>query len=175
MSRWRIAPDTTACGGRSVECQEILELMSELKLAGIRTAFDELVADGLANDQLAVIPFLTPENRRDSGQTALDRPHSGFGRVLLDDRVHQSGAERRCYDISSAAAIHHFERGDWQSAEMYFGAWAMAVRHYIGVRTHVALGKDGPFGRPVQAIGRIVPEPILGGLPPPIMSRWPKL
>jgi len=30
-----------------VERHEILELMSELKLAGMRTAFDELVADGL--------------------------------------------------------------------------------------------------------------------------------
>jgi hypothetical protein len=36
--------------------------------------------------------------------------------------------------------------------------------YYNDVRTHLALSKDAPFGRPVQAIGQIVPEPILGGL-----------
>jgi transposase InsO family protein len=36
--------------------------------------------------------------------------------------------------------------------------------YYNNVRTHLALGKDAPCGRPVQAVGRIVPEPILGGL-----------
>jgi len=36
--------------------------------------------------------------------------------------------------------------------------------YYNGVRTHLALGKDAPFGRPVQVVGRIVPVPILGGL-----------
>jgi hypothetical protein len=40
MSRSRIAPDTTTCGGRSMERHEILELMGELKLAGMRIAFD---------------------------------------------------------------------------------------------------------------------------------------
>ncbi|GEM_PF-3461446 len=30
-----------------MERHEILELMSKLKLAGVRTAFDELIADGL--------------------------------------------------------------------------------------------------------------------------------
>jgi transposase InsO family protein len=36
--------------------------------------------------------------------------------------------------------------------------------YYNGVRTHLALGKDTPFGRPVQTLGRIVPLPVLGGL-----------
>jgi transposase InsO family protein len=36
--------------------------------------------------------------------------------------------------------------------------------YYNGIRTHLALGKDAPFGRPVQVAGRIVPVLILGGL-----------
>ena len=36
--------------------------------------------------------------------------------------------------------------------------------YYNGVRTHLALGKDAPFGRLVPVAGRIVPLPILGGL-----------
>src|SRR5713226_6074695 len=36
--------------------------------------------------------------------------------------------------------------------------------YYNGVRTHLALGKDAPLGRPVQSLGRIVSVPILGGL-----------
>jgi transposase InsO family protein len=35
---------------------------------------------------------------------------------------------------------------------------------YNNVRTHLALGKDTPCGRPVQAVGRIVPVSFLGGL-----------
>jgi transposase InsO family protein len=36
--------------------------------------------------------------------------------------------------------------------------------YYNSVRTHLALSKDAPFSRAVQAIGRVVAEPILGGL-----------
>lgn len=36
--------------------------------------------------------------------------------------------------------------------------------YYNHVRTRLALGKDAPFGRPVQALGRSVSVPILGGL-----------
>ena len=36
--------------------------------------------------------------------------------------------------------------------------------YYNGVRTHLALSKDAPLGRPVQMSGRIVPVPILAGL-----------
>ena len=36
--------------------------------------------------------------------------------------------------------------------------------YYNGVRTHLALGKDAPFGRAVQRVGRIQAMPLLGGL-----------
>jgi transposase InsO family protein len=41
---------------------------------------------------------------------------------------------------------------------------AAYAAYYNGVRTHLALGKDAPLGRPVQSLGRIVSVPILGGL-----------
>jgi transposase InsO family protein len=36
--------------------------------------------------------------------------------------------------------------------------------YYNGARTHLSLNKDAPLPRAVQAIGRIFPKPILGGL-----------
>jgi hypothetical protein len=36
--------------------------------------------------------------------------------------------------------------------------------YYNGVRTHVSLGKDAPYGRPIERFGDIVAYPILGGL-----------
>ena len=38
------------------------------------------------------------------------------------------------------------------------------LSYYNAVRTHLSLGKDAPVPRAVQAVGRIVPTPILGGL-----------
>ena len=38
------------------------------------------------------------------------------------------------------------------------------ARYYNGVRTHLSLAKDSPLPRGVQAIGSILPLPILGGL-----------
>jgi len=37
-------------------------------------------------------------------------------------------------------------------------------QYYNGTRTHLALAKDSPLTRSVQAVGRILPLPILGGL-----------
>ena len=37
-------------------------------------------------------------------------------------------------------------------------------QYYNGTRTHLALAKDSPLKRSVQAIGSILPLPILGGL-----------
>jgi transposase InsO family protein len=36
--------------------------------------------------------------------------------------------------------------------------------YYNEVRTHLALGKDAPLGRPIQAVGPVVSVPMLGGL-----------
>ena len=38
------------------------------------------------------------------------------------------------------------------------------ARYYNGVRTHLSRGKDSPLPRDVQAVGSILPLPILGGL-----------
>ena len=38
------------------------------------------------------------------------------------------------------------------------------MAYYNGARTHLSLNKDAPVPRAVQAIGRILPTPILGGL-----------
>jgi hypothetical protein len=38
------------------------------------------------------------------------------------------------------------------------------MRYYNGARTHLSLNKDAPLPRAVQAAGRILPTPILGGL-----------
>ena len=37
-------------------------------------------------------------------------------------------------------------------------------QYYNGTRTHLALAKNSPLTRSVQAIGSILPLPILGGL-----------
>jgi hypothetical protein len=36
--------------------------------------------------------------------------------------------------------------------------------YHNGARTHLSLNKDAPISRAVQAVGRILPTPILGGL-----------
>ncbi|HEX9524026.1 MAG TPA: integrase core domain-containing protein, partial [Reyranella sp.] len=36
--------------------------------------------------------------------------------------------------------------------------------YYNRARTHLALDKDAPLGRPVHAIGQVVNIPLLGGL-----------
>ena len=38
------------------------------------------------------------------------------------------------------------------------------MAYYNSSRTHLSLNKDAPLPRAVQAIGRILPTPILGGL-----------
>ena len=38
------------------------------------------------------------------------------------------------------------------------------LQYYNGARTHLSLKKDAPIPRAVQAVGRILPTPILGGL-----------
>ena len=38
------------------------------------------------------------------------------------------------------------------------------ARYYTDLRTHRSLGKDVPFSRPVQRIGRITSRALLGGL-----------
>lgn len=41
---------------------------------------------------------------------------------------------------------------------------AFSMHYYNGARTHLSLNKDAPMPRAVQAVERILPEQILGGL-----------
>ena len=41
---------------------------------------------------------------------------------------------------------------------------AAYATYYNDIRTHLALDKDAPMGRPVQSVGRIAAIPVLGGL-----------
>lgn len=36
--------------------------------------------------------------------------------------------------------------------------------YYNEARTHLSLSKDTPLGRPIERIGRIVAQPMIGGL-----------
>jgi hypothetical protein len=36
--------------------------------------------------------------------------------------------------------------------------------YYNQARTHLSLGKDAPVNRPIKRIGRIVAQPMVGGL-----------
>jgi transposase InsO family protein len=38
------------------------------------------------------------------------------------------------------------------------------AEYYNGTRTHLSLAKDSPFTRPVQRVGSILPQSVLGGL-----------
>jgi hypothetical protein len=53
--------------------------------------------------------------------------------------------------------LRDFERPDRHLLHSY-------MAYYNGARTHLSLDKDAPVPRAVQAIGRILPTPILGGL-----------
>ena len=38
--------------------------------------------------------------------------------------------------------------------------------YYNEMRTHISLGKDAPYTRPIERFGDVVAHPIFGGLPP---------
>jgi transposase InsO family protein len=60
---------------------------------------------------------------------------------------------RECLNHVVVSGEHHLRR--------ILQAYAV---YYNQVRPHLSLGKDAPGYRPVQTVGRIVVEPILGGL-----------
>jgi hypothetical protein len=41
---------------------------------------------------------------------------------------------------------------------------ARYATYYNEMRTHISLGKDAPYTRPVELVGDIIARPILGGL-----------
>jgi hypothetical protein len=44
--------------------------------------------------------------------------------------------------------------------------------YYNNARTHLSLNNDSPVSRAVQAVGRILPTPILGGLQHQSVRIW---
>jgi transposase InsO family protein len=41
---------------------------------------------------------------------------------------------------------------------------AQFAAYYNHARTHISLGKDAPYTRPIERFGRVIAHPILGGL-----------
>jgi transposase InsO family protein len=41
---------------------------------------------------------------------------------------------------------------------------SLYVRYYNGARTHLSLAKDAPISRPIERFGRVIAEPVVGGL-----------
>jgi hypothetical protein len=41
---------------------------------------------------------------------------------------------------------------------------SMYASHYNEARTHLSLGKDAPISRPIEQFGRVIAEPMVGGL-----------
>ena len=41
---------------------------------------------------------------------------------------------------------------------------SMYAGYYNEARTHLSLGKDAPIRRPIERFGRIIAEPMVGGL-----------
>jgi hypothetical protein len=41
---------------------------------------------------------------------------------------------------------------------------SMYAGYYNEARTHLALGKDAPISRPNERFGRVIAEPMVGGL-----------
>jgi hypothetical protein len=67
------------------------------------------------------------------------------------DARRQSRSSAGCTITTSGYDLRH---GQLRSYQQY----------YNGTRTHLALAKDSPLTRSVQAIGSTLPLPILGGL-----------
>jgi transposase InsO family protein len=41
---------------------------------------------------------------------------------------------------------------------------SLYASYYNEARTHLSLGKDAPIGRPIEPFGRVIAEPMVGGL-----------
>src|SRR5436309_2533444 len=78
--------------------------------------------------------------------------HARLGRTSFAERLIGS-IRRECVDHVIALGEAHLRR--------ILQAYA---RYYNDLRTHRSLDKDAPFSRPVQRIGSITSQPLLGGL-----------
>jgi hypothetical protein len=60
---------------------------------------------------------------------------------------------RECTDQMIVLGERHLRR----IVSLYAG-------YYNEARTHLSLGKDAPMGRPIEPFGRVIAEPMVGGL-----------
>ena len=78
-------------------------------------------------------------------------PHSPWQNGYVERLI--GSIRRECLDHAIILNAAHLRR--------LLKAYA---EYYDNDRTHLALGKDAPHSRPIDAEGRIVSQPVLGGL-----------
>src|SRR5580700_11306693 len=72
------------------------------------------------------------------------------------------GIISRCVRTSQSLRVHRsFDRVHADHLRRILAKYAI---YYNEMRTHVSLGKDAPWTRPIERFGDVVAHPILGGL-----------
>jgi hypothetical protein len=90
----------------------------------------------------------------------LHPPPSSDGPSEWADRTTIAMAERICGRGSSVRSVGIALTISWRFCHLL----GLYQRYYNDARTHLSLNKDAPVSRAVQGVGRIVPNPHLGGL-----------
>ena len=96
-------------------------------------------------------PKCGPETKRWASETAQSHP-ARHGRTLIAERLIGS-IRRECTDHLIVVNEDHLRR-----------ILAKFAAYYNNARTHVSLGKDAPYTRPIERFGTVVAHAILGGL-----------
>ena len=103
---------------------------------------------------------------RDEGIVEWQRSFSLLRRGLpcpadRDERPHlESYAERLIGSIRREYIDHVIVFGERHLRHLL----RSYLHYYNGTRTHLSLDKDTPISRAVEAVGRVISRPVLGGL-----------
>ncbi len=108
---------------------------------------DYLIRDRDASYGQAVAKRLAAMGIRDHPITPRSPWQNGHAERLI------GSIRRECLDHAVILGEAHLRR-----------ILAAYAGYYNGVRTHLSLGKDSPGHRPVQRLGQLAAQPILGGL-----------
>jgi len=108
---------------------------------------DYLIRDRDASYGQAVAKRLAAMGIRDHPITPRSPWQNGHAERLI------GSIRRECLDHAVILGEAHLRR-----------ILAAYAGYYNGVRTHLSLGKDSPSHRPVQRLGQLAAQPILGGL-----------
>src|SRR4029077_9662869 len=101
-----------------------------------------------------VIPCMGVMKRRLRGLGIRDRPTAPRSPKQNAHVERLIGSIRReCIDHVMVLGEGHLRR-----------IMSLYASYYNQARTHLALGKDAPTGRSVEPFGRIIAEPVVGGL-----------